>query len=125
MTSTDGVLTIAIRPGALVETIDVCIREAETYDNGGPPDIYGPAYRISPDIGLDLNATITLQTPLPDPSSSARIAAILYDDFARGEGEWIELPVARIDPDNQLITASDVRLSMFYGLVLSESNASD
>lgn len=115
VTSHDRMLTIAVRPDALDETVQVCITPADRPPEG-PPSIYGAAYRVQPNIDLALNATVTYRAALPSDPTGVAVGVIRREDFEAGRGRWIALPVTRIEPENELVAGSDDRLSMFYGL---------
>ena len=115
VTSHDFTLNIAIRPEALTESTEVCIAPAERPPNG-PPFVYGAAYRVTPDVELGLNATVTYRGGLPMDTSGVAVGVILREDFEAGSGKWLALPVTRLEPENDLVAGSDPRLSMFYGL---------
>jgi hypothetical protein len=42
---------------------------------------------------------------------------VLREEFELGQGRWRPLELTRLEPDNELIAATDPRLSMFYGLL--------
>jgi hypothetical protein len=119
LTSDDGVLTISLRPGSLGEEEQVCIREAESPPDG-PPMSFGTAYRVQPDINLEVAASITYQGTLP---AQPVLGAILRQDFELGRGRWLPLEATRVEPDNDLISATDTKLSMYYGLLDASGDA--
>lgn len=111
--SEDGVLTLAFRPGSLDASTQVCVRQADPPPDG-PPAAFGTAYRVQPDIELGVAVNVTYNAALPqDPS----LAVVLRQDFELGQGRWRTIPANRVEPENQLISATDTRLSMFYGLL--------
>lgn len=124
VTSDDGVLSVALRPDSLSESAQVCVQQASGPPDG-PPPAFGRAYRVTPDVDLDVAASITYQDTLPLQPDDTSIAVILREDFERGEGRWIALPVTRLEPENDLIAATDMRLSMFYGLLDGSGDDAD
>lgn len=112
LSSKDGVLNISIRPSALSEDTEVCIAPDDD-----PPDVFGPAYRVTPDIDLAVNASITYRYDLPADTSQTAIGVILREEFEQGTGRWLSLPITRLEPDNRLVSGTDARLSMFYALL--------
>lgn len=116
VSSTDGILSLSFRPGSVSESTQVCITEAERPPNG-PPNVYGQAYRVTPDIPVEVNISVTYRAPLPPNTSEAAVAVIRREDFDAGAGKWLALPITRLEPSNDLIAGTDTRISMFYGLV--------
>ncbi len=112
ISSHDGVLTVLILPGALESTQEFVINPSDT-----PPPIFGPAYRVQPDVELALNAEITYDRVLPNDPTGAAVAAIRKADFEAGSATWIELPTVELDVADQLVTATDTEVSLFYGLL--------
>ncbi len=117
VSSADGTLTLSFRPGSVSETTEVCISEAKSEAAGGPPAPYGQAYRVKPDIELGANISATYRASLPDDTSQVAVGVIRREDFEAGQGQWLALPVTRLEPDNDLVAGTDTRLSMFYGLL--------
>jgi sugar lactone lactonase YvrE len=112
LTSVDSILTIAIRPGALEETIVLTIERSTD-----PPAVYGPAFRVYPNPTLAIPATVSYRYPLPDDTSETAVGYVDPEEYAAGDGRWRPLPVVRIEPAQKLITASDEQLSLFYALL--------
>lgn len=112
VTSADSVLTIALRPGALQSDQEVCIRPAARPPDG-PPLVEGPAYRVSPTMILAVPSSVGYRYTLPNNPSIVKIRAA---DYQAGVGHWLAVPTTRIDELNQLVTASDDELAMFYAL---------
>jgi len=112
LTSIDSILTIAIQPGALEETIELTIERSED-----PPDVFGPAFRVQPNPVLSIPATITYRYPLPDDTSETAIGYVDPQEYTDGDARWRALPVVRIDPPQKLVTATDEQLSLFYALL--------
>jgi hypothetical protein len=114
ITSADSVLTIALRPGALEEPTEITIEPSDD-----PPDVFGPAYRVLPDVTLALPATLTYRHDLPEDPSDVAIGYVDADEFAAGGGRWRPLPVLAIDEEDRLVKGRDDRLSIFYALLSS------
>ncbi|MCR9166476.1 MAG: hypothetical protein ACE37F_36615 [Nannocystaceae bacterium] len=114
VSSSDGTLSLSFRPNSLSEDTEVCIARAE---RPGPPAVYGEAYRVTPDIDVDVNISVTYRAPLPDDTSLTRVGVILREDFLAGTGRWLSLPLTRLEPANELVAGTDTRISMFYGLL--------
>ena len=112
--SSDGALSLSFRPNSLSEDTEVCIARA---GRPGPPAVYGEAYRVTPDIDVDVNISVTYRAPLPNDTSLTRVGVILREDFLAGEGRWLSLPLTRLEPANELVAGTDTRISMFYGLL--------
>ena len=112
ISSHDGVLTLLILPGALDRSHEFVIAPSDT-----PPHIFGPAYRVQPDIDLMVNAEVTYARRLPNDPTGTSVAAIRRADFESGSGTWIKLPTVELDVDDQLVTATDNEVSLFYGLL--------
>ena len=116
VSSEDGTLSLSFRPNSLSEDTEVCISPAERPPKG-PPFVYGQAYRVTPDIDVDVNISVTYRTKLPDDTSLTRIGVIRREDFDAGVGRWLSLPLTRLEPANELVAGTDTRISMFYGLL--------
>ncbi len=112
VTSIDSILTIAILPRALEETIELTIQRSED-----PPSVYGPAFRVQPNVELAIPATVTYRYPLPDDTSQTAIGYVEPQEYFSGVARWRPLPVVRIDPAQKLVTATDSQLSLFYALL--------
>ena len=112
ISSHDGVLTVLILPGALDASHEFVITPSDT-----PPLIFGPAYRVQPDIELAVNAEVTYARTLPRDPTGTAVAAIRRSDFEGGDGNWIKLPTVELDVDGELVTATDSEVSLFYGLL--------
>lgn len=112
ISSHDRRLTIVLQPGAVGADTEITIFPSEA-----PPDIYGAAYRVQPDIELRVAAEVSYRRPLPplEPKAVA-VAAVRQDDFLMGNGFWQPLPRLLIDVDNDLVTAKDNQLSLYYGM---------
>ena len=112
ISSHDGVLTVLILPGALDSTHEFVIAPSDT-----PPHIFGPAYRVRPDVELAVNAEVTYARTLPRDPTGTAVAAIRKADFEAGSGAWIKLPTVELDVEDELVTATDSEVSLFYGLL--------
>ena len=112
VTSADDVLSIALRPGALAEDTEICVRASEE-----PPPVFGPAYRVSPNVPLELASTVTYRHALPSDTSGVTIGRVDREEFEAGEGRWIPLPVLTVDVEDQIVKSSDTELSLFYALL--------
>lgn len=110
--SHDGVLTIVILPGALSSPTDV-----EVFPSVEPPTVFGPAYRVRPDVELEVAAEVTYKRVLPNDPSRAAVAAIRLDDYVDEMGHWQALPTLTLDADDGSVTATDSALSLYYALV--------
>lgn len=118
ITSSDGQLSISLRPQSLMEDTEVCIRPTDVEGaDAGLPAVYGEAYRVTPNIDLGVTAIVSYRHMLPPDPSTAAIGVILLEDFQAGLGVWRPLPVGRVEIDTQLVTANDSRISMYYGLL--------
>lgn len=105
-------LTVLILPGALQRTHEFVITPSDT-----PPLIFGPAYRVKPDIDLMVNAEVTYARRLPNDPTGTAVAAVRKEAFEAGNGEWIELPTVELDVEDDLVTGTDDQVSLFYGLL--------
>lgn len=110
--SHDGVLSIVLLPGALTREV-----ELEVFPSDEPPLVFGPAYRVRPQVELELDAEITYRRVLPSDPDTARVAAIRLDDYTAEMGHWVSLPRLAVIPEQQSVIASDDVLSLYYGLV--------
>ena len=116
----DEVLTIVIQPGALGEWVDIEIERSDA-----PPESFGPAYRVHPNITLDVFAEIIYRHDLPADPASAAIGAIHIEDYELGVAEWTPLPR---EPGGLIVAektlhARDSQLSYFYALLGEGGNA--
>lgn len=112
ISSHDGVLTILILPGALEREHEFVVTPSDT-----PPLIFGPAYRVRPDTDLSINAEVTYARRLPNDPTGVAVAAIRREDFSEGNGAWIKLATVELDVGDDLVTATDNEVSLFYGLL--------
>ncbi len=112
VSSHDKRLTLVFQPGALIDDTEIVIFPSDV-----PPEIYGAAYRVQPDIELRVAAEVTYRRPLPpiEPRAVA-VAAVRTSDFTTGMGFWQPLPRLFIDLSNESVTAKDDELSLYYGM---------
>ena len=118
--SDDDILTIALRPGALEEDTEICVRRDDE-----PPDVLGPAYRVSPNIPLAVTSTITYRHPLPAESSNVTVGKVERAAYEAGMGDWIPLPQLVVDAEHELVKSSDDEIALFYALLDDAGTASD
>ncbi|MBL4685649.1 MAG: hypothetical protein JKY37_13730, partial [Nannocystaceae bacterium] len=112
ISSHDKRLTIVFQPGALTDDTEITIFPSDV-----PPDVYGAAYRVQPDIELRVAAEVTYRRPLPPVQPRAvAVAAVRQSDFVTGMGFWQPLPRLFIDLSNESVTAKDDELSLYYGM---------
>lgn len=112
ITSFDGVLTIVLQPGALDRTYDV-----EIFPSDEPPVIFGPAYRVRPDLELEVDAEITYRRVFPNDPEGVSVAALRKGDYEEKMGYWRALPSLHVDVDAEEIIATDHELSLYYGML--------
>ncbi len=105
-------LTVLILPGALEREREFVVTPSDT-----PPPIFGPAYRVQPDVDLMINAEVTYARKLPNDPTGTAVAAIHREDFSADSGTWIKLPTVELDVTDQLVTAIDDEVALFYGLL--------
>lgn len=110
--SHDGVLGIVIQPGALTRDVEI-----EVFPSDEPPPIFGPAYRVRPQVELLVDAEITYRRVLPSNPNAATLAAIRVDDYTAEMGHWVPLPRLALRPEQQSVIAIDDELSLYYGLL--------
>jgi sugar lactone lactonase YvrE len=116
--SDDSVLTFALRPGALAEDTEICIRASDE-----PPDVFGPAYRVRPNLELALPATITYRHELPADPGAVTIGKVDRGEFEAGMGKWIPLERIALDTADQTVKATDDEIALFYALLDEPGNA--
>ena len=110
--SHDEVLQIVIPPGALPRSVDIEIEPSDV-----PPPIFGPAYRVRPDIDLEIDAEVTYRRVLPSNPEGVAVAVIRREDYEQGAGAWVPLPVFELDVPNAIVSGLDRELSLFYGML--------
>lgn len=115
VSSHDDVLTIVLQPGALQSE-----EEIEIFPSDEPPPIFGPAYRVRPDLVLRIDAEIIYRRVLPSDPQTAMVGAIRFDDYGAQMGYWRLQPRLALDAEQQWVIASDDELSLYYGLLEAE-----
>lgn len=110
----DDVLTIVIQPGALGEWIDIEIEQSND-----PPESFGPAYRVKPNVPLAVYSEIIYRHALPDDPGSAAIGAIHIADFESGSGDWTPLPTepGGVIVSEKTLHARDNEIALYYALL--------
>ena len=81
ISSHDRVLTIVLQPGALTREVEI-----EVFPSDEPPAVFGPAYRVRPQVELLVDAEITYRRVLPSNPNAATVGAIRLDDEQRPGG---------------------------------------
>lgn len=112
ITSHDGVLTLLFLPGALDQEEEIVIAPSDT-----PPRIFGPAYRVRPDVDLNVAAEVTYRRVLPNDPTGTAVAAIRRADFSAGAANWVPLPRTELDERNDLVGGIDTEISLFYAMI--------
>ncbi|MBC8068306.1 MAG: hypothetical protein IAG13_08230 [Deltaproteobacteria bacterium] len=112
LTSIDNVLSIAISPEALDESVEVCIAQSRE-----APEVAGPAYRVKPSLALNYAATVTYRHALPSDTSEINIGRIDGEAFAAGDGSWASMDDCRVQASDRLVRCSDTELAAYYGLL--------
>lgn len=112
ITSVDEVLTIAIPPGALEQSVELFIRPTDE-----PPDVFGQAYLVRPNPALRYDVTVTYRQELPADISRLAVGAVDAVEFEADRGRWEALPVLRVDREAELVTGLDDGISIFYALL--------
>lgn len=112
LSSPDSVLTIAIPPGALTETLDFFIQHSNEPDPSA-----GEAYLVRPSTELLFDATVTYRGSLPSDVSTLAVGAVDPIAFEEGRGQWVALPLLRVDEEQELVTGIDSQVSIFYTLL--------
>jgi hypothetical protein len=114
ISSHDQVLTLVFQPGSLTRD-----HELEIFPSDEPPLIFGPAYRVKPDIELEIDVEVTYRRVLPSNTEGVAVAAIRLDDYSDEQGHWVALPRLSIDVESGAVLASDSELSLYYGMLES------
>lgn len=112
ISSHDEVLTLQFLPGALDRDYEI-----EIFPSDEPPLVFGPAYRVKPDIELALDVYVTYTRVLPADTDGVAVAAIRLEDYTAEMGHWVALPRLSIDEPSGSVLASDSELSLYYGMV--------
>jgi hypothetical protein len=119
ISSHDGVLTIVLQAGALTEATEI-----EVFPSDEPPRVFGPAYRVRPNVPLEIDAEVTYRRVLPEDPKDTDIAAIRLEDYENENGWWRPLPRLEVDAEHDLVLSLDSELSLYYAL-LEDSNGPD
>lgn len=112
VSSADSILTIAILPGALDETITLTIERSNE-----PPSVYGPAFVVHPNVQLDIPATVSYRFELPADTSETAIGWVDPDEYDAGQARWRALETIQLDESRDLVTGVDPQVSRFYALL--------
>ena len=112
ISSDDDVLTLVFQPGALARDTEI-----EVFPSDAPPPIFGPAYRVRPDVTLMVDVEVTYRRVLPSNPNAATIGAIRLDDYSEEMGYWQPLTRLALNSEQQSVIASDDELSLYYGLL--------
>src|SRR4029079_6284487 len=102
VSSYDDVLTLVFLPGALDHDHEIVI-----FPSDEPPLVFGPAYRVEPNIDLAVDVQVTYKRVLPAHTDGVAIAAIRLDDYTAEMGHWVPLPRLSIDEESGAVLASD------------------
>lgn len=112
VSSHDEVLTLVFQPGALEHE-----EEIEIFPSDEPPLVFGPAYRVRPNIELAVDVEVTYRRVLPANTDGVAVAAIRLGDYTEEMGHWVPLPRLSIDEASGAVLASDSELSLYYGML--------
>ena len=119
VSSHDEVLTLFFPAGSVSRRTEIRIAPSDV-----PPLVFGPAYRVQPDIDLEIPVEVTYRRVLPRDPTGTTVGAIRRTDFEQKMGSWVRLPQIEIDLDNDLVTSTDTELSLFYALLEGEGVSS-
>ncbi len=112
ISSHDRVLTLVLQPGALARDVEI-----EVFPSDEPPPIFGPAYRVRPQLELLVDAEVTYRRVLPSNPNAATVGVIRLDDYTQEMGYWRPLPRLALSVEQQSVIAIDDELSLYYGLL--------
>lgn len=112
VSSHDEVLTLAFLPGALTREHEIVI-----FPSDEPPLVFGPAYRVKPDIELAVDVEVTYKRVLPNDTDGVAVAAIRLDDYGAEMGHWEPLPRLSLHLPSGSVIANDYELSLYYGML--------
>jgi hypothetical protein len=112
--SADSVLSIAVPPEALDESIEFCVAPPT---GKTPPASYGPAYRVAPATKLSYSATISYRFNLPHDTSETNIGFIDDAALAVGMGDWVPLETCRIEHDPRQVQCKGGDIEPYYALL--------
>lgn len=109
VSSQDDAFTLVLWPGALGEYVEFEIAQASD-----APESFGPAYRITPNPTLGIDAEIILRGDLPEPTNLARVGAIDEDG-----GDWKPLPLdpRGINTNDDTVRGHDDRVALYYAML--------
>ncbi len=120
VSSHDGVLTIVFQPGSLAETTTI-----EIFPSDEPPRVFGPAYRVRPNLPLEIDAEVTYSRVLPSDPDDTAISVIRLEDYENENGWWRPLPRIQLDEVNNSVLALDSELSLYYALLEDANGPGD
>jgi hypothetical protein len=120
ITSVDSVLTLAIPPGALEESVEFFIERTSE-----PPPVFGQAYLVRPNPELRYDITVAYRQELPEDTSSMAVGGVDILAYEAGHGHWQSLPVLRVDRQAKLVSGLDDGVSIFYALLDDADDADD
>lgn len=112
VSSYDDVLTLVFQPGALTEEHEIVV-----FPSDEPPLIFGPAYRVKPDLELEVDVEVSYRRVLPSNTDGVTVAAIRLEDYEAEQGHWAALPRLALDAESGSVLAHDSQLSLYYGLL--------
>lgn len=86
----------------------------EVVQTSDAPESFGPAYRVTPNLALGIDAEIILRGNLPMPTSLARVGAL-----SDGADEWRSLPLdpQGIDANDGTVRGHDSQISPLYSML--------
>lgn len=117
VSSHDGVLTLTFQSQALSSDTEFKISPSDT-----PPPIFGPAYRVQPDLDLEVAVEVSYRRVLPSDPSRTAVAAMHRESYELDNGRWAALPVTERDVKSQLVAGTDTEVSLFYALIEDASS---
>jgi hypothetical protein len=112
ITSSDGVLTLAIPPRALEVDVELFIERTDE-----PPEVFGPAYLVRPSPTVRYAVSVSYRHALPDDVSGLAVGAVDALAYEEGRGRWEPLPLLRVDRRAELVAGLDDGVSIFYALL--------
>ncbi|MEX1367585.1 MAG: VCBS repeat-containing protein, partial [Nannocystaceae bacterium] len=104
--------SIVFHPGSLSESTEI-----EIVPSDEPPPIFGPAYRVRPDIELLVDVEVSYRRALPADPGGVAVAAIRLEDYVSEQGYWVPLPRVSLHEPSGTVVGHDSELSLFYGLL--------
>ncbi len=112
VSSHDEVLTLVFQPGAFTGDQEIVI-----FPSDAPPAIFGPAYRVKPDIELMVDVEVSYRRVLPANTGGVAVSAIHLNDYIDDRGYWASLPRLALDEPSATVLGHDAQLSLYYGLI--------